>query len=108
MKKGAAARSITLVPTADILAEIGRKKGKRFVVGFAAETDKIESHARAKLRDKNLDLIVANSVGNGGALGADDNQVTILDAQGKVDRWPRMSKADVASRLMTLVASRLH
>ena len=109
VKKGAAARSVKLVPTPDILAEITAHKGRRFVVGFAAETDQIESHARSKLRAKKLDLIVANSVaeGNGGAFGADDNEVMILDAAGTVDRWPRMSKADVAARLMKLVAARL-
>ncbi len=109
VRKGAAPRTVKLVPTPDILAEIGRRKGSRFVVGFAAETDHLESHAREKLRRKKLDLIVANSVGgeNGGAFGADDNEVTILEASGEMERWPRMSKPEVAARLMKLVASRL-
>ena len=102
---------LRLAPTPDILKEVGRLKGKRFLVGFAAETQDLIGNARRKLREKHLDLIVANRVaGEGagpGAFGSDTNEVIVLDGRGRPDRWPRMTKAEVASRLMSLVARRL-
>ncbi len=109
VKKGSAPRTIALEPTPDILAEVGRAKGERFLVGFAAETEDLAGNARRKLSEKNLDLIVANSVADGaeGAFGSDLNEVVVIDRWGAEERWPRMSKADVARRLMGLVARSL-
>jgi phosphopantothenoylcysteine decarboxylase / phosphopantothenate---cysteine ligase len=108
VKKGSAPRTIELEPTADILAEIGRNKAGRFLVGFAAETESLMDNARRKLTEKGLDLIVANDVSPRGAgFGSETNEVVVIGADGGVDRWPRMSKAQVAARLMALVASRL-
>ncbi len=109
-KKAAAPREMRLEPTPDILEEIGRAPGKRYLVGFAAETEHLARNAKRKLEEKNLDLVVANSVaeGNGdSAFGSDFNQVTLIDREGREDRWPRMSKAEVAVRLMSLVAGNL-
>ena len=62
MKKTAARLSLELDPTPDILAELGRKKGDRLLVGFAAETDNLVEEARRKLESKNCDMVVANLV----------------------------------------------
>jgi phosphopantothenoylcysteine decarboxylase/phosphopantothenate--cysteine ligase len=104
---------MALQRTPDILAEIGKVKGSRFLVGFAAETEDLSRNARRKLEDKNLDLVVANYVaapdgpGPGEAFGSDDNEVVVIDRLGNEDRWPRLSKRQVASRLMTLVAAKV-
>ena len=113
IKKESAPREMALQRTPDILAEIGKVKGSRFLVGFAAETEELSRNARRKLEDKNLDLVVANIVaapdgpGPNGAFGSDDNEVVVIDRLGNEDRWPRLSKRQVASRLMTLVAAKV-
>ena len=63
VKKTAARLSLELDPTPDILAELGRKKGDRLLIGFAAETQNLVAEARRKLESKNCDMIVANLVG---------------------------------------------
>lgn len=111
LKKTGAPLDVRLEPTPDILGEVGRLNGKRFLVGFAAETEDLLGNARRKLREKNLDLIVANSVARDGdepgAFGSDTNEVTVLGRRGRPERWPRMTKAEVAARLMSLVAGKL-
>ncbi len=108
VKKATAPRTVQLEPTPDILAEVGRRKGGRFLVGFAAETEDLVANARAKLGEKNLDLIVANSVASeDGAFGSAGNEVVILDAHGSEEHWPRMSKREVAERLVALIAERI-
>jgi phosphopantothenoylcysteine decarboxylase/phosphopantothenate--cysteine ligase len=111
VSKTTAPLEILLEPTPDILKELGSLQGKRFLVGFAAETEDLLGGARRKLRDKHLDLIVANSVASHGtdpgAFGSDTNEVIVMDRRGRPQRWPRMTKAEVASRLMSLVAQRL-
>lgn len=87
----------------DILEEIGRKKGKTVLVGFAAETDNLEQYAREKLERKHLDLIVANDVSDGGAFGSDTNQVTLISRTGDTVEWPRMSKHEVANAILDYV-----
>src|SRR5262249_8062102 len=62
IKKGEGGHRLTLVRTTDILQSLGASKGRRFLIGFAAETERLLDHARGKLRDKHLDLIVANDV----------------------------------------------
>jgi phosphopantothenoylcysteine decarboxylase / phosphopantothenate---cysteine ligase len=103
LKKGAAgAPVLSLVENPDILADIAAKKADRpaLVVGFAAETERIAENARDKLKRKGCDLIVANSVAESeGTFGGSDNQVEIVSAAG-IESWPRMSKQDVAQRLV--------
>src|SRR5262249_11712175 len=81
-KKTAAKMSLDLEPTPDILAEIGRKKGDRLLIGFAAETENLAEEARRKLERKNCDMIVGNlvSYSQGSATGfeADENEVLLL------------------------------
>lgn len=93
---------LDLEPTPDILAEVGRLKGERLVVGFAAETEKVVEGARRKLAQKNCDIIVANPVGTaavGGGFDSDENQGWILDAAGGAVELPRMTKRRMAERI---------
>jgi phosphopantothenoylcysteine decarboxylase/phosphopantothenate--cysteine ligase len=99
--------TIALVENPDILATLSRTgpRRPRLVVGFAAETDRIEEHATAKLARKGCDWIVANDV-SGDVMGGEENEVTIYRADG-VERWPRMAKDEVAERLASAVAAAL-
>ena len=102
-----AERAITLrlVPTPDILEEVGRrKKPGQVLVGFATETGDLEANAREKLRRKNLDLIVANRIGvEGEGFGADTNRALVLDREGRRIEMPRASKAEMARAILDLV-----
>jgi phosphopantothenoylcysteine decarboxylase/phosphopantothenate--cysteine ligase len=81
----------------DILKELGEKKSNHILVGFAAETSELMENAEVKLKEKNLDLIVANDVTQPGAgFGVDTNIVKILDAAGKVKKVPLLCKDEVA------------
>lgn len=108
-KMGAAPPRLDLAENPDILATIAQRKNQRpaLVIGFAAETEKVVAHARAKLDRKGCDLIVANDVSPQSAvMGGDDNEVTIVTQQG-TETWPKMKKADVARRLVDLIAEKL-
>ncbi|RYZ13941.1 MAG: bifunctional phosphopantothenoylcysteine decarboxylase/phosphopantothenate--cysteine ligase CoaBC [Alphaproteobacteria bacterium] len=93
-----------LVENPDILKSIGtKKKGRpRLVVGFAAETNDVEKNARSKLARKGCDWVVANDV-SGDVMGGADNEVLLVSKTG-TDRWPRMSKAEVAIKLADRIA----
>jgi len=96
--------AITLVENPDILAALSRHKNRpRLVIGFAAETDNVVSNAVAKRSRKGADWIIANDVStkeNGeSVMGGDRNQVHLVTATGS-ERWPDMSKTDVAHRLV--------
>jgi phosphopantothenoylcysteine decarboxylase/phosphopantothenate--cysteine ligase len=82
------------------------KKGRPpLVVGFAAETEKVIEHARAKLARKGCDLIVANDVSPAsGVMGGERNTVHLIGADG-VESWPEMDKDDVARRLVAHFAA---
>jgi phosphopantothenoylcysteine decarboxylase/phosphopantothenate--cysteine ligase len=108
LKKGQAVPEVVLEPTPDILTEVGRRKGSRILVGFAAETEELEANARAKLERKNLDLMVANDVGQPGAgFDVDTNVVKILDPAGGVEELPMLPKREVANRILDRVAALL-
>jgi phosphopantothenoylcysteine decarboxylase/phosphopantothenate--cysteine ligase len=99
-------RSTTIVlhNTADILLELGRKKGEKILVGFALETENELENARIKLRTKNLDLIVLNSTRDAGAtFGTDTNIVTIIPRIGKPEKLPLLSKFDVAMEILNRI-----
>ncbi|MDO8446988.1 MAG: bifunctional phosphopantothenoylcysteine decarboxylase/phosphopantothenate--cysteine ligase CoaBC [Deltaproteobacteria bacterium] len=97
IKKSKEPLSLELAKTLDILSEIGQKKSKRLLIGFAAETENLVANAKKKLKEKNLDLIVANNLKEPGAgFGVDTNIVTIMDKNGSVEELPKMSKEDVA------------
>ena len=92
--------SLELEPTADILAEVGAKKGSRIVIGFAAETNDVLANARKKLENKLLDAIVLNDVSQPGiGFDSERNAVTILTHAG-VETVPETSKWEVAHRVL--------
>jgi phosphopantothenoylcysteine decarboxylase / phosphopantothenate---cysteine ligase len=101
IKKNGAPPAITLVENPDILKTLSRKGAKRpkLVVGFAAETEKLEANAKAKLARKGCDWLVANDVSGGKGFDAEENTV-LLFRQSSVETWPRMSKQRVAERLV--------
>jgi len=101
LKRGTERLSIEFEPTADILADISRRKGERLVIGFAAETENVAEHARRKLNDKAADLIVANDVTAPGAgFDHDTNVVTIFRSNGREQSLPKLTKIQVAHRIL--------
>ncbi len=106
---GTDARTLSLVENPDILKTVSRLADGRppLVIGFAAETEQVIPHARAKRDRKGCDWILANDVSTGtGTFGGDDNQVTLVSEHGE-DAWPRMTKAEVAARLAAKIAEAL-
>ena len=104
MKKQTGPLTLSLERNPDIIAEIGKKKGKRILVGFAVETENLIENARAKLVDKNMDLIVANDVTQAGAgFGYDTNIIKILDRNGGQVELPMMDKIAAADRILDRV-----
>ena len=105
VKKRDGAPRLDLERTTDILADLGKKKGSRILVGFAAETQDVLANARMKLEQKNLDLIVANDVGGSeSTFGSDMNKVTLLLPGGDCVDVPAMNKQDLAHRILDCVA----
>ncbi|MGB9402787.1 MAG: bifunctional phosphopantothenoylcysteine decarboxylase/phosphopantothenate--cysteine ligase CoaBC [Candidatus Acidiferrales bacterium] len=101
MKRGEGHLTLELEPTPDILAELGREKGSRILVGFAAETQRIAESAKSKLARKGADIIVANDVTQEGAgFDADTNIVTLFLRDGREIPLPKMTKAEVADRIL--------
>jgi phosphopantothenoylcysteine decarboxylase/phosphopantothenate--cysteine ligase len=108
MKKEAAEISIPMRRTADILADVAALPARPFVVGFAAETEDLERHAREKLERKSLDLIAANRVGiPGSGFGSDDNALHVFWREGSM-QLGLASKVEVARALIQLIADRYH
>jgi len=98
------APTITLTNTVDILRTLGKRKDGAILVGFALETEHEVENAKAKLVNKNLDLIVLNSLSDEGAgFGSDTNIVTLIDRKGTAKKLPKMSKFDVANRILDQV-----
>jgi phosphopantothenoylcysteine decarboxylase/phosphopantothenate--cysteine ligase len=103
-QKGSEELDLKLSTTEDILATLGRRKGKMVLVGFALETKDKLSGAKEKLRKKNLDLIVLNSFGKQNRVfGSDFNTVTIISRRGKVEKLSEMPKFDVANKILDKV-----
>ena len=100
--------ALQLVENPDILKSIGaKKKGRpRLVVGFAAETNDVEKHAKAKLIRKGCDWIVANDV-SGNVMGGADNEILLISRTG-TERWPHMSKGEVAMKLAERIAENFY
>jgi len=98
IKKDTLELKLELVRTPDILAEV---KGDFVKVGFAAESDDIVANAKKKLKNKKLDMIVANDItAADSGFGVDTNKVIIIDKKGKVEKLPLMSKREVADRIL--------
>jgi len=106
LKKETRTLTLELEPTEDILQSLGMEKGDRLLVGFAVETQDILRNARAKLQQKNLDLIVVNNpLEEGVAFGADTNKVTLIHRDGSVEALPKMPKPEVAQRVLEKIVA---
>ena len=104
VKKEEMALHVSLEQTSDILKQLGEIKKNQFLVGFAAETDRLEENARAKLSGKNVDLLVANLVGVADSgFGAETNQATLLYRDGRTEALPLMGKETLADVLFDRV-----
>jgi phosphopantothenoylcysteine decarboxylase/phosphopantothenate--cysteine ligase len=101
IKREKEALTISLEPNTDILATVAKNKGNRLVVGFAAETERVAENARKKLTAKNADIVVANDVtAEGAGFDVDTNVVTLFSRDGRDLALPRMSKTEVAQRIL--------
>lgn len=101
IKKAGDTMTIEMEKTEDILASIGKRKGDRVLVGFAAETNDLVANARKKLESKNADLIVANDVTREGAgFDGDTNIAVLVGRDGRADELPKMSKRELADRIL--------
>ena len=105
LKKSDSDLYIELERTQDIAYQLGKMKGNKILVGFAAETDKVTEHAVQKIRKKNFDFIAANDVTKAGAgFGIDTNIITIIDAQGNMHAYPQLLKTEAADIILDEVA----
>jgi phosphopantothenoylcysteine decarboxylase/phosphopantothenate--cysteine ligase len=109
IKKSKGPAAIELEPTPDILEDLGKRKNGKILAGFAAETEDFNANAKAKLRAKNLDLIVVNPVGGpDSGFDSDTNKASIIDAAAGVVRdIPLMSKSRMADTVLDHVAALL-
>ncbi len=108
LKKDEGPPEVRLVPTPDILAELGASPGERVLVGFAAETADVEAAGRQKLLSKGVDLLVANEVGREGTgFGSDTNRAAILAADGQDEPIRDWSKRELASAICDRLAKLL-
>jgi len=98
---------LELVQNPDIIAEVAALPRRPFIVGFAAETEDVERHARAKLERKGIDLIAANKVGDGEGFEAEDNALLLIWAGGR-EQLERSDKRTLAERLLARVGERMH
>ncbi len=104
IKKTESALDLDLERTVDILAAVAARPDRPFVVGFAAETNDVEMHARQKLAKKNLDLIAANEVGDDKVFEKDDNALMVLWRNGGRQDLGPGPKARIAHELIDLIA----
>ena len=105
LKKSAGPPEVRLEANDDILEELGRSKGDRVLVGFAAETSNLEEAAQSKLERKNLDLIIANLVGvEDSGFGVETTRAYILDRMGDSESLPLMSKRELARQILNRVS----
>ncbi|MBS4027268.1 MAG: bifunctional phosphopantothenoylcysteine decarboxylase/phosphopantothenate--cysteine ligase CoaBC [Ignavibacteriales bacterium] len=100
--------SLELKKNKDILTHLGQKKRKgQFLVGFALETDNELANAKRKLQEKNLDLIVCNNpLEEGAGFTVETNKVTLIDKNGKIEKFPVLQKFDVANEILDSVLHR--
>ena len=103
IKKKGGNLSLTLVPTVDILASLGKIKTTQTLIGFALETENEVANAQTKLKKKNLDAIVLNSLRDAGAgFGTDTNKVTLITKETQIS-FPLKSKKEVAKDILTQI-----
>lgn len=106
--KASLSAALPVKPAPDVLAAAAAARTGLFLVGFAAETGAVEENARAKLEAKGLDVVVANDVSRADiGFDSDYNEVIVLCRTGERLKWPRLSKTEVAERLLDLITARL-
>ncbi|MGC6526030.1 MAG: bifunctional phosphopantothenoylcysteine decarboxylase/phosphopantothenate--cysteine ligase CoaBC [Flavobacteriaceae bacterium] len=109
IKKKATSLTLELEKTEDILASLGEKKEKQILIGFALETENEVANAIKKLKAKNLDLIVLNSLNDDGAgFGGSTNKISIIDKDLNQKNYPLKSKSEVASDIINELINRIH
>ena len=100
IKRGKGPIELRLEPNPDILKELGQNKHGKWLIGFAAETEDLAANAQTKLREKNLDIVIANNVAEAGSgFDGDTNIATIVDRTGVTRALPMMSKEELADRI---------
>jgi len=102
LKKGEGKVTLELEPTADILAEMGRRKAGQILVGFCLESQNLEARARAKLEAKGLDLVVANTPH---AIAADRQDALLVFRDGPCEHLTQVTKEDLAARVLAVVGA---
>ena len=108
IKKGEAALELHLERTPDIVADVAALPRRPFIVGFAAETEELESNARSKLETKGLDMVAANQVGvSDRGFESDNNALTVFWREGGAE-LPLATKSHLARQLIELIAERYH
>lgn len=107
IKKTQNIMTLSLIKTPDILSHVTALSSPPFTVGFAAETENLVENALAKLKNKKINLIAANFVGEGGAFGSDENALTVLNQTGSELKLPLQSKGNLAYELLVLIAKQL-
>jgi phosphopantothenoylcysteine decarboxylase/phosphopantothenate--cysteine ligase len=108
IKKAAGPPEVVLEPTVDILAELGRKKFTQYLVGFAAETERLVEQAAAKMAAKRVDLMVANDVtAPGSGFEVDTNRAVLIAPDGTAEELPQMPKIELADAIWDRVAKAL-
>jgi phosphopantothenoylcysteine decarboxylase/phosphopantothenate--cysteine ligase len=108
IKKTAGPPEVILEPTTDILAELGRKKSTQYLVGFAAETERLVEQAAAKMAAKRVDLMVANDVtAPGSGFEVDTNRAVLIAPDGTTRELPQMPKIELADAIWDRVAPEL-
>jgi len=107
IKKDDSELVVRLKPTTDIALTLGMlKKPNQLIAGFALETDNELNNAKAKLKRKNLDIIVLNSINEKGAgFGYDTNRITIIDKYNNIDKFELKSKVDAAKDILGKIVS---
>ena len=105
IKRKKATLTIELVRNPDILASVAALKPAPFTVGFAAETENVEQHAREKLENKNVDLVAANQVGTGIGFESDENRLLLVEKNATLE-LPAQSKHKLARLLIQHIAER--
>ncbi|MGC4049354.1 MAG: bifunctional phosphopantothenoylcysteine decarboxylase/phosphopantothenate--cysteine ligase CoaBC [Paludibaculum sp.] len=104
VKKSAMRLSLELDPTLDILAEVGRRKQDRLLIGFAAETENLVAEARRKMQTKNCDMVVANNVSaDGVGFESDQNEIVLVLSTGEIQPLPRATKRALADQILDQV-----
>ena len=105
IKKGAGDLEVRLERNPDIISEIGKHKGHRILIGFAMETDDLVANATKKLKEKNMDMIVANDLNvEGSGFQGDTNVVKLIRSAGRIEELPLMDKSEVADEILSRIA----